>query len=160
MSQAAVNRAARKAQRQRQFGAQALCARCGWDQLDALSRLGNEILCYECLCIEKGKATVERHHILGRANDPQTVGIPANLHRALSDGQQDWPETVRRNVNRDPLLWIAGLACSLRDLLAWLLDHCDDIIRFLVELAGTLRGRHGATWWEDLGIAAPWAVTT
>src|SRR5258706_2831829 len=55
------------------------------------------VLCYEDLLLQQGKATIEAHHLLGNANDPSTVGVAGNLHRALTDSQEDWPEESRRN---------------------------------------------------------------
>ena len=113
------------------------------------------VLCYEHLLLQQGKATVEAHHPLGKANDPSTVGALGNLHRALSDSQQDWPEEVRRNPQRNPLWWIAGILYSLHDYLHWLVDRCRQIGDLLVKAGHWAEQQGGPQWWVAAGIAIP-----
>lgn len=156
MGQEAIDRAAREATRRRVLGAGDRCPRCGWQGLAALTKAAHGVLCYECRCAEQGRATVEEHHHAGRANDPATIGVPGNLHRELSERQREWPPEVRSNAQRDPLLWVAGAALSLRDHLALALDWVGRVALWLVALAAALRERFGARWWEELGLPSLW----
>jgi hypothetical protein len=53
---------------------------------------------------------LDYHHPAGKANDPTTVPIPTNDHRAdLSPKQYDWPHKTWKNLSGSPLL--AGAAC-------------------------------------------------
>lgn len=156
MGQEAIDRAAREARRRRVLGAGTGCPRCSWEELPALTKDANGVLCYECRCAEPGRATVEQHHHAGRANDPATVPVPGNLHRELSERQHDWPAEVRRNPERDPLLWLAAACYGLRDHLAWWAAWLARVADWLVALARELRDRSGPAWWMELGVGAPW----
>ncbi len=158
MSQAAINRASRRAKRTRVLGKDARCERCGWAEPTALTKRDGQVLCYECRCVEDRRATMEDHHILGKANDPVTIPVPGNLHRGLSDAQQDWPQELRRNPARDPLVWLAQACRGLSDHLAWWVKVLAAVARWLVNLAAALRREHGETWWTALGIPSLWEV--
>ncbi len=101
MGQEAINRAARNAKRTRMLGPNVRCAQCGWADATALTKSNGQVLCYECHSVKHGRATVEAHHILGRANDPATVLVPGNLHRSLSDAHLDWRAELRSNPDRN-----------------------------------------------------------
>ena len=159
MSQAAINRSARRATRARVLGPEAECARCGWREVTALTKTRNGVLCYECQSIKKGRATMERHHILGKANDPSTVPVPGNLHRQLSDRQLDWSKDLKSNPDRDPLIWLAQACQGMSDHIAWWATILARLAAWLVELAAVLRREHGGTWWEHLGMPALGEVT-
>jgi hypothetical protein len=116
------------------------------------------VLCYECLLIRDGKATTEDHHVLGEANNATaTVPVPGNQHRLLSDLQCDWPEEVRDNRERDPLLELSGWCLSLKDhLLCWL-ERLTYVAAWLIHLCHRLREHFGtAAWWEPLGMPPLW----
>jgi hypothetical protein len=116
------------------------------------------ILCYECLLILQGKATTEAHHVLGKSNDASTtIPAPGNQHRHQSDLQQDWPEEVRDNCHRDPLLELAGWCLSLKDLLVCWIQRLGRVARWLLSLSQALR-RYFKTpqWWEPLGVSPRW----
>jgi hypothetical protein len=121
----------------------------------APSRTPHATLCYECLLIQHGKSSVETHHLLGQANDPSTVDTLGNLHRALTDSQQDWPEEVRHNTHRNPLWWLAGIFYSLHDYLAWLLRTCRKIGDLLVQIGHWAEQQGGTQWWAVAGVAIP-----
>jgi hypothetical protein len=159
MGQPTIKREARAARRTRRLGPHPACA-CGWADPVALQRDGETITCYECACARDGRVTVEAHHVWGKANDPTTVGIPGNIHRLLSEAQREWPEQIRYNAARDPLLWIAGGALSQHDCLALTLRFLPAIVRWLISLVDALRDRHGDRWWEELGVGTPWAAMT
>jgi hypothetical protein len=141
MSQAAINRASRQATRARSFGPDPRCARCGWNDVEALCRIGDEILCYECVQSEHGCSPAEAHHHFRRKTDPSTVTVPGNAHRPLSDAQYDRPEALRLGGPRDPLLWIAEGILGLRDHLAFWVARIGAVADFLIQLSGDLRER-------------------
>ncbi|MGO8947060.1 MAG: hypothetical protein ACLQUY_05235 [Ktedonobacterales bacterium] len=157
MSQEAINRAVRKNRRSRVLGPDARCSRCGCTELSALvvrtRQKQRVILCYECAQVTGRKATTEKHHVIGQATDPDLViGVPANEHRALSDRQLDWPEAVRHNPNRDPLLVLAAMCHSLKDQLQHWVDLLELVAAWFVELSKALRAKFGECWWNTLGV--------
>jgi hypothetical protein len=156
MSQESVNRAARTEKRKRELGDADRCARCGCADPVALVKGRRPAVCYECRAGEAGKLTVEDHHHLGRANDPATVGVPGNLHRRLSEDQRDWPEDLKRNPDRDPLVWIAQGCQGMADHLAWWVGALSRASGWLVVLSAALRRVHGAAWWAALGVPSFW----
>jgi hypothetical protein len=113
------------------------------------------VLCYEHLLIQQGKATIEAHHPVGKANDPNTVGVAGNLHRALTDSQEDWPKEVRRNPHRNPLWWVAAIFYSLHDYLRWLMQRCHAIGDILVKAGHWAEQQGGPQWWVAAGIQIP-----
>ena len=158
MSEEQLKRVVRTTRRKRTLGPDARCAQCGCADLSALVRRKHgqkyRILCYECAQGQDGKRTTERHHVVGHVNDKQaTVEVPGNMHRALSDRQYDWPDEVRHNLQRDPLLWLAGLLYSIRDYLHYLVEIAGHIADWLVEAACTFRTKFGDTWWTELGLS-------
>jgi|GEM_PF-1154418 len=152
MSQEEINRAVRRTRKARPLGPDATCWKCGCADPTMLHRRNRKIWCYECASLEDGKPAVEEHHLLGEANDPTKVGTPGNLHRVLSDAQIDWPHEVRFNTERDPLLWLAALCRSLRDIFEAVLGWLEYIALFLEGLSQALREWHGPRWWDVLGV--------
>ncbi len=157
MGQADIDRAARAAQRSRRLGPDPRCP-CGWADPRALHREGDAIECYECAYARRGRPTTEEHHTVGRENDPTTVPVPGNAHRVLSELQREWPAAVRSNAERDPLLWLAGAALSLRDHLQVWVGWLAAVALWLVAVADKLRERLGERWWEELGVGTPWGA--
>jgi hypothetical protein len=150
MSEEAINRAVRRTRKARPLGLDAKCWKCGCADLTALHRpkYKKKIWCYECASLEDAKSAVEEHHLLGKANDPETTaGVLGNLHRPLSDAQIDWPQEVRYNTERDPLVWIAGLLYSLHDIFCVLASPLKGAADFLVWLSRLLRRLLSSTWW-------------
>jgi hypothetical protein len=158
MGQDAIDKAAREAARMTRLGPEPRCGRCGWADPRALQREGNEVVCYECASARRGRPTVEEHHLVGRGNDPATAGTPGNLHRALEEAKRGWPEAVRRNAERDPALWLAAGAFSLRDQLEEWLKLFKAVAEWLVVLSAALRERFGPRWWEALGLPPLWGA--
>lgn len=111
-----IRPAARHVRRAQKLGADARCVRCGCDDLMALERQGEAILCYECARKAEGRPTVEGHHPLGRQLDPDSVvSVPGNVHRLLDDAKADWEQQLRRTVGDLPM----------RRLIALLRSHAD-----------------------------------
>jgi len=156
MSQEAIDREARTSKRTRVLGKEARCEVCGWAGLEALTTGPDGVRCYECHAAGRGRTTTERHHIMGKANDPTTVQVPGNLHRGLSDRQMDWPSELRTNAERDPLVWLAQALRGLTDQLAWWVAVLDGLSRWLASLSMALRERHGAVWEAELGVPSLW----
>lgn len=156
MGNSEIVNATRTTRRLRVLGTDVVCERCGWSDASALTKTDDRILCYECRSLELGKDALERHHHLGRAVDPATVSLPGNVHRDLSDQQRAWPELVRTNPQRDPLLWLAAALLGLRDHLSWWTSWVDRIAHWLIAVYEALQVREGERWWEPLGVPPVW----
>jgi hypothetical protein len=106
----------------RRVGVGACCA-CGEDRPEALIAGSNPTMCAACQRAAKGLTTTDQHHFAGKANNPATIPVPVNDHRAiLSVVQGEWPKPTLSNTEGSPLL--AG-AASLRG--------CIDTIHYLIE---------------------------
>jgi hypothetical protein len=158
MSQEAINRAGRRSRKVRTLGPDAKCCTCGYADPTVLQWKRGKIWCYECASALQGKTTVEQHHVLGQANDSVMVGVPGNIHRALSDAQVDWPREVRYNADADPLRWIAAFFRSLRDLACWAVDRLETIALWIETLADLLLAAWGPRWWETTGVGPLWTA--
>src|SRR5579864_2307082 len=87
----------RKVSAQRSVGEGARCA-CGETRPEALIRNSDPIICAACKRESRGAKTMDNHHFAGEANNPLTVPVPVNDHRAeLSVAQYDWPLKTREN---------------------------------------------------------------
>jgi hypothetical protein len=68
------------------------------------------MICAVCQREKLGWYPLDDHHPAGQANDPTTIPIPVNDHRAeLSREQYDWPQETWENPSGSPVL--AGAAC-------------------------------------------------
>jgi hypothetical protein len=56
----------------------------------------------------------------------------------------------------EPLLWIAALCYSLRDIARELVGLLEAIGAFLVRASRALRQVLGAKWWHDLRLDTSW----
>jgi hypothetical protein len=136
------------------------CHRCGFPGPAGLCARDGEQLCYECLLLADGKAGVEQHHILGRANDDTSesvVTVPANLHRHLSACLRSWPEEIRANVTRDPLLQVAAEVRSYADFAAYTVRHFRRASDVLIAYRHWLVEQFGEEWWKKTGVGPLWA---
>jgi len=67
-------------------------------------------ICASCQRVKLGRSTLDNHHPAGEANDPTTIPIPVNDHRAILSAQQyEWPPETWKNTSGSPLL--ASAAC-------------------------------------------------
>jgi hypothetical protein len=141
----------RKAKAARRFKPGARCAYCGESRPAALIAKSDPTICAACDRKKKGKTTVDNHHPFGKANNPTTIPIPVNDHRAeLSTAQQDWPKETRENPDGDPVL--AGAACIrgfvdtvvylIKKGLLWIAEALEWLSAFLVQ-------KLGPKWWVD-----------
>lgn len=151
----ARNEEVRRITRRARLPENARCRVCEFD--DALQQDGEGVICYECASAAAGRATCERQHLLGRKNDSATIGLSGNIHRVVDDLKYDWPANVRRNVSRDPLLWIAALMLAARDLAAFCVDRAQQVADWLSLCSDALRERFGERWWETIGLPQLWA---
>jgi len=121
----------RKVVAARRVGVNARCS-CGEARPEALIAGSNPTICAACERAAKGRATIDQHHFAGGANNPATIPVPVNDHRAiLTVAQEDWPKSTLANTEGSPLL--AGAAC---------LRGCIDTIHYLIE--------KGLLWLADM----------
>jgi hypothetical protein len=109
-------------------------------------------VCYECRAKQQGRRQIEGHHVAGRSNRNDTVPIPGNDHRILSDDQSDWPIQTLRNLNGSPALQAAACIRGWLDTLKLIIDHTMGWIPpFLEWLDAALCAYIGEQWWVTLG---------
>jgi hypothetical protein len=97
---------------------------------------------------------MDRHHFAGRANNPATVSVPVNDHRAiLSVAQAEWPKSTLTNAEGSPLL--AGAAC-LRGCIDTILYLIEEGLLCLADMLETLDEfqvkKLGSQWWVNTEI--------
>jgi hypothetical protein len=97
---------------------------------------------------------MDQHHVAGRANNPGTVSINVNDHRAiLSEAQQEWPRLTLENPDGCPLLAAAGCIRGFVDMICYLIDDFLRWIADMLELASTvLANKLGPRWWADSNL--------
>ena len=93
--------------------------------------------------------TDDEHHPAGAANNPMTMPVPVNDHRAeLSVAQADWPKQTLENPEGSPLLARAACIRGYSDTNVYLMeklllphaDFCELLDAFLTE-------KFGPEWW-------------
>ena len=98
---------ARRARRERRFGPDAACARCGVSTPETLVAARRTIL--------------EAHHACGRANDDAlTVPVCRNCHAILTEGQR----AAGADFARPPTV-LHQIAAALASFFAFLHDLCE-----------------------------------
>jgi len=124
---------------------------CGEGRPWALVWERDPVTCYECLSKQEGKATVEDHHVAGRANDPGTITVPANDHRAeLNTPQYDWPKKTLQNSEGSPLLARAGCIRGYVDTNDYLIrKYVLPDPEFYELLDAFLTDKFGPRWWTN-----------
>ncbi len=135
---------------ERRTGIGAQCE-CGEARPDTLIREGDLVICAACQRKRSGKTEIDQHHVAGEANDPTTIPVPVNDHRAdLSVAQQDWPKKTLENPHGSPLLAnvarIRGYIDTNRYLGEKLLLPDAEGQE---ELDSVLTERFGPKWWES-----------
>lgn len=145
---------ARHARRARALAPDARCA-CGETDPRCLTVSGDGVQCYACQAHAAGKAATERHHPAGRHNLRETVPMPNNEHRILSDMQQDWPTTTLRNPHRSPLLQAAAVIRGWRDVLILIVERTIGWVPpFLEALDAWLSVQLGDRWPQEFCAVA------
>lgn len=106
-------------------------------------------ICAECNRKSLGQKTTDKHHVAGKANDPITISVPVNDHRArLSADQMDWPKETRENPDGSPLLAAAAGIRGFVDTVEYLLEKL--LLRhaaILEETDAYLVRTLGRKWW-------------
>jgi len=138
----------RKAKATRRVGMGAQCA-CGESRPEALIAQSNPTICAACDRKKKGKATMDNHHPAGKANNPSTVPIHVNDHRAeLSSSQLDWPKATRENPEGSPLLAAAAGIRGFKDTVLYLIEKLLVWAADMMERLDTyLQKQLGQKWW-------------
>jgi hypothetical protein len=83
--------------------------------------------------------------------------MPGDMHREVDDMKYEWPECVRKNFVRDPLLIVAAIVLSVHDFAEFVRSHARRIADWLVDCVEALRLRYGERWWETLELPNLWA---
>jgi hypothetical protein len=125
------------------------CA-CGEARPEALIPGSNPTICADCKRKQKGHSTKDNHHPAAEANDPTTIPVPVNDHRAeLSVAQYDWPAATLGNPDRSPLLARAACIRGYADTNVYLIEKlllpgadCYELLNAL------LTEKFGPKWWE------------
>ena len=91
------------------------------------------------------------HHIAGKANDPTTIRVPANDHRArLSVDQYDWPESTLENPDGNPLLASAACIRGFVDTVSYLMEKLLLPKAEMLEIQDAdLKDKLGPRWWKN-----------
>ena len=134
----------------RRMGVGAQCE-CGEARPEALLAGSNPIICGECDRKRNGMTTADGHHVAGEANDPTTILVPVNDHRAeLSGAQADWPKPTLENPDGSPLLAGAGCIRGYVDTTLYLAERIllpkAEMLEILDE---HLVNKVGPEWWKD-----------
>jgi hypothetical protein len=129
---------------------------CRWEDCDEtcpfmLIGVHPDIRCYEHELLRLGRSWLEDHHPAGQSNDPRTVPVPGNEHRALSELQYRWSRETLRNPDGSPLLRAAALVRGWEDMLYLVMVLVAWVPFYLEQLDAWLREEHGPRWWEMLG---------
>lgn len=155
-----LDRITTQARRKRTLGEEARCHECGFADHAALQRDSDGITCYECASAADGRATVEAHHPIGRAIDPDTTaGLPGNFHRMIDAKKSAWPDAVRRNTAHDPLLLTAAVLLSVRDFANVVTYYAQYIVDWLLRFHAALTERYGPVWMSAFALPSLWEVT-
>jgi len=131
------------------------CA-CGEARPEALVRVpnSNSAICAACKRKREGQCIEDNHHPAGKANDPTTIPIPINDHRAdLSVAQYDWPRQTLENPEGSPLLACAARIRGYVDTNVYLMEKLllpnADCYEFLDVL---LTEKFGPKYWERMEL--------
>jgi hypothetical protein len=98
-----------------------------------------------------GRRKTDDHHIAGQANNPMTISVPVNDHRAeLSVAQQGWPPKTLRNPDHSPLLAAAARIRGFVDTSIYLMQHFLVPAAVILEFLDTMLERKlGRKWWKN-----------
>jgi hypothetical protein len=151
MSRDPISENARKRAAARRVG-DGKCSQCGESRPEALIAGSVPLICAACKRVQLSKSPFDLHHVAGAANDPLTVAVPVNDHRAeLSTDQYLWPKQTLENPQGSPLLASSARKRGFRRTVLYLIDELlsNDAER-LEQLDAKLTGKFGPKWWERL----------
>jgi len=126
------------------------CQSCGETALAALTGRHPDVVCYDCLAEQAGRAVVELDHFPGRYHGPATVPLGGNAHRVRTDEQRDWPAETLRNPHASPLRKAAATVRAWLDVMRVILDLAAWVPTRLEALDEQLTERDGERWWAEL----------
>ncbi len=108
------------------------------------------MICAHCDRKVKGKATLDNHHVAGKANSPVTIPVPVNDHLArLNVDQYEWPKETLENPNGSPLRAAAARIRGFIDVVYYLIEKLLlGIPEALEELDDFLVKIRGPEWWK------------
>jgi hypothetical protein len=127
---------------------------CGESRPEALIPGTNPVSCAKCDRIRRRRTTNDDHHPFGRANNPLTLSLPVNDHRAdLSAAQNDWPRKTLANEHGSPLLASAAAIRGYGDLMLYLArEHLLPAAEILELLDTKLERKHGKNYGKKLKL--------
>ncbi len=97
---------------------------CGESRPDALIAGSNPVICAACKRERDGKTPFDNHHPAGRANNPTTIAVPVNDHRAeLNVAQYKWPRKTLENPHRSKELAAAAAIRGFADTNLYLMKE-------------------------------------
>jgi len=102
----------RKAVAARNVGAGARCS-CGEDRPPALIAGSNPTICAECQRAGNKRALMDDHHFAGRANNPATISVPVNDHRAVLSAALVTDSIITTPISTVPNLPLTSISCAL-----------------------------------------------
>lgn len=143
----------RKVVAARRVGLGASCS-CGENRPEALIRGINPATCAACQRAKTGQTTVDNHHFAGEANNPTTIPVPVNDHRArLSVDQMDWPKSTLMNAQGSPLLSAAACIRGFIDIALYLIEEGLLWIADMLEMLDQFQVKNlGPKWWVNTEI--------
>lgn len=140
----------RKVVAARRVGLDAVCS-CGEKRPEALIPGTQPTICAACQRTANGRRTVDDHHFAGEANNPTTIPLPVNDHRAvLGAAQADWPKSTLRNPENSPLLAAAGCVRGFVDTVLYLIERGLLWIAEMLESLDDFQAQKlGPKWWVN-----------
>ncbi len=143
----------RKVVAARRVGVDTRCM-CGEKRPEALIRGSNPRICAACQRTLTAHTTVDQHHFAGKANNPTTIPIPVNDHRArLSVSQAEWPKPTLTNLEGSPLLAAAACVRGFIDTILYLIERGLHWIADMLEKLDEFQVKKlGPQWWVNTGI--------
>lgn len=139
----------RKVAAERRFPPGSCCA-CGETRPEAFVS-SNPVICAACDRVARGRTPLDDHHPAGESNNPATIPVPVNDHRAkLSPAQYDWPKKTLENRNGSPLLAHAADIRGYIDTNSYLVEKLlHPHAEFCELMDEILTEAFGPDWWRD-----------
>ena len=143
----------RKVVAARRVGVDTRCS-CSEGRPEALISGSNPRVCAACKRTARGQTTTDEHHFAGKANNPTTISVPVNDHRArLSVAQAEWPKSTLANLEGSPLLAAAASVRGFVDTVLYLIERGLPWIPDMLERLDEFQVKKlGPQWWVNTGI--------
>ena len=154
MKPSAITAHSRQVRQERMHGKNAKCKECGQTN-PAVLVFSRPKLCQDCFAQRSDRSTIEQHHPAGAANFDHIVTLPANVHRILSDKQNDWNRETLQNPEQDPLLRAAAAVRGFSETCKAMIDSLLYWVgEFLEQLSEWLCDERGSYWWVATPLEA------